>query len=658
MMAKPSWKPDEPVIPWAAGAYTDSDIDTLIAARRRKPVLAYEPLESSPKYRLPHFRKYVHGIATKGYPIRPSYLFDLKKPLPWAHADRTVSYNLQCFEPLAPLLMDHARNGSQASFALSCAFLDDWLDQARAPSQAELTGAWGEQDQDFLWYDMAVGLRSYRLSYMIDAMMRETAPDTGKLARLMTILDWHRQILAREEAFSSHNNHGLYQALGQMAMSRRFRDIPAFEDSYKQGEARLDVMLASQFFDDGVHREHSPGYHWMLLGTLTEAMNAGLITREDHLQLIGRIEETMSWFIQPNLMMPAFGDTDAGGVASGYYTPKDFRHPDLRHALSGGKEGRLPAQELRLFHDAGYAILRGPNPKTGKIESYMAQAAGFHSKTHKHADDLNFVWHDKGEDILVDAGRYGYKGKTAKDSALWQQGFWYADPARIYAEKTCAHNTVEIDGRDYARRGVKPYGSALRRTASGPNHLYAVESECRHFKSIRHARVIFTCPRRFLIVFDWLKDNNDEPHDFRQWFHLGPNLDLTGKRDDLTIMRNGKPFAAMLPLIPETGAEKMIRGQSGPDMQGWVAHEKGGVLLPNWAIAMTAAHRPQAMFATLFTLAPHVALWQAPQIAPSGQSGKLFWQDRTGYHSVAFTRRPEEDFTVDYRRVAGADNGT
>ncbi len=631
-------------------SFSPKQIDAMIAARRIQALHPFEPLEASPNYRLPTFKKTVASILSKGYPIRPSYLFPLDKPLPWKHEDRTVAYNLHSFEPLSSVLMDHSLNKTEESFAKALVFLEDWLTYVRPPTAQELAGDWNEADKDFLWYDMAVGLRAYRLAYMIDVLLRQGNPDKAKLQKLMAIMDWHRQILMQDDAFCSHNNHGLYQALGQIAMSRRFRDLPDMDTSYKQAEDRLDAMLSQQFFPDGVHREHSPGYHWMVLGTLQEAMRTGLISREDHLLMIGRIEDAMSWFIQPNLMLPAFGDTDSGGTAGGYYQAKDFTHPHLRYALSQGTMGNPPDREMRIFKDAGYAVLRGPNPKTGQIETYFAQQAGFHSKTHKHADHLTFIWHDKGEDILVDTGRYGYKGKTERGSALWEQGFWYADPKRIYAEKTCAHNTVEIDGKDFPRRKAKPFGSAIRQHASTHNHVYAIETECRHFRSIRHNRILFVSPRRFLIVFDWLKDNTGENHDFRQWFHIGTALDLTAHRDSLTVTRNGKPFASILPLTAGIAVEKLIRGQMEPEIQGWVSHDKGGILLPNWAFALTASQRPQATFATLFSLYPEAEPWKPSQISGSGQTGKLYWKDRSGYNTVTFSRRPEEEFRISYTR--------
>ncbi len=112
--------------------------------------------------------------------------------------------------------------------------------------------------------------------------------------------------------------------------------------------------------------------------------------------------------------------------------------------------------------------------------------------------------------------------------------FWYSDPNRVYCESTRAHNALEFDGvRNYERRGVKPYGSALKRHVVSPDGIIAIETECKHFGSIRHVRVLIFSPGEWLLAFDWFHDNNKEQHCIRQWFHLGHSLELQGEANGL-----------------------------------------------------------------------------------------------------------------------------
>lgn len=631
-------------------ARTDNDLSfTMEALIRARTTYAPYPFEAiiSLSPNAASQDKLAKDIITKGYLVRPSYrISPHADTLPWQHETRAIRYALHSFAPIAPILAVYARDNSRTDyFDIAIKYVRGWIEHAYPANDAT------HADTGALWHPMAAGLRACALGYIADVLLRANTPDKALLETLLPILMWHCDYLQCDESFRLDTNHGIFQVLGQIALCRRFApDNDNFKRCLELGRQRLGAVLDSQFFADGMHKEHSPAYHWIVLTSLRMAMNAELITDTQQLSQIADIEAAMSWLIQPNGLLPAIGDTDGLEITKHSYDDLAFGHPDLMCALGHNEGGTSPESGLRVFEGAGYAVLRQKNPRTERIETYLAQQAGFHSRTHKHADHLSFVWHDKGQDILVDAGKYGYHGRTKLGDGLWEQGFWYNDPKRIYVESTRAHNTIEIDGQNHARKDAKPFGSAIGRTAFGPHHLHAIETQVRH-GSIRHDRVLFVCPRRFLIVFDWVKDNKGAPHDFRQWFHLAPNLDLRPEGDGLTVMRNGKPFAGVMSLAPEVQLETMVRGQMEPDLQGWVAHPKGGVLTPNWAFDMASMGKESACFATLFTVAPYAKFWQDSQIAPSGQKGGFYWEDRTGLHAVTFERKPDQDMKLTYKKT-------
>lgn len=66
-----------------------SDVARMVEYRRSVPLYPFEPIEASFNYRLPSFEKKIDSIITKGYPMRPAYLFRLSEPLPWQHKDST-----------------------------------------------------------------------------------------------------------------------------------------------------------------------------------------------------------------------------------------------------------------------------------------------------------------------------------------------------------------------------------------------------------------------------------------------------------------------------------------------------------------------------------------------------------------------------------------
>src|SRR5690606_14844638 len=131
---------------------------------------------------------------------------------------------------------------------------------------------------------------------------------------------------------------------------------------------------------------------------------------------------------------------------------------EMHYVVTGGKAGHRQRSAWKEMSEGGYFVVRNPStslPDNPHKDNNLTQSTAFHSRTHKHADHLTFLWHDRGSDLIVDAGRYGYIGKTDQGTDLWLKGNWYSDPMRIYCESTRAHNTLEFNGIDYPRRKAK-----------------------------------------------------------------------------------------------------------------------------------------------------------------------------------------------------------
>ena len=239
--------------------------------------------------------------------------------------------------------------------------------------------------------------------------------------------------------------------------------------------------------------------------------------------------------VLPNGRMANLGDTDYRRLRQ-----KDFvltRSPLLEYALSAGESGQATSQRLGVFPESGLAVLRSgwPGPESFEQASYLAQQAAFHSRTHKHADDLSFIWYDRGTEILIDAGRYGFLGRTETGSDLRNGGFWYSDPKRIYVESTHSHNTVEIDGMSFDRRKSPPYGSAIEGWGETPEGLLFVETRAPQFETMHHARLLVLNPAEWLLVYDRVWDDAPGEHDYRQWFHFAPDLTVEPRNGGLHV---------------------------------------------------------------------------------------------------------------------------
>ncbi len=595
-----------------------------------------------------------YEILDKGWSRRNYPLININDPIPWAlnsQDERSWNFYIHSWDMIDTLLYAYKKAPEYKLFKPALDIALDWIEryvdmEADAPIDYQ-------NSTDFAWYDMAVGLRAYRLAYIYDEYRREIKNDDLISKKLWSGLLAHQVYLNLDSNITFHNNHGYYQAAGQIAMGRRFKDTsPIMALALEQGISRFKIMLNQQFTEEGVHREHSPDYHRMVYDTLIGVLKAELITDDDILSFTYKIEEALSWFILPNQRIANFGDSDWRLMrVKSSAAEKKWQTPMMKFVTTNGEIGKLGDDSLKVFEEAGYFVVRSnDSSKNTSYEqySYLAQTAAFHSRTHKHADDLSFIWYDRGHNILIDAGRYGYIGKAEMGSDLWQQGYWYTHPNRLYCESTRAHNTLEFDNSDHLRKGIKPYGSATKRFKQYPNGLTVIETECKHNKSIRHARVLIYMPNQWLIVFDWFKDNLDGVHDVKQWFNFDSKIELVKSDNIYHAKLDDNTKLHVTSLLSGAEGSNVMRGVEEPRLQGWFSPAERE-FLPTDSLNFSLEQVNTGSFATLFSFNGFSSvILSENSVTTSGRNLVIDWNDKIGGHNISLNRQANQPIVINY----------
>src|SRR5690625_386351 len=82
------------------------------------------------------------------------------------------------------------------------------------------------------------------------------------------------QILLDEEFYAGVNNHGMFQDIAILAYtiveSEEFYNSPNFNKSLK----RIELYFREVFTDEGIHKEHAPSYHMLVLHNLKHVILA------------------------------------------------------------------------------------------------------------------------------------------------------------------------------------------------------------------------------------------------------------------------------------------------------------------------------------------------------------------------------------------------
>ena len=575
-----------------------TDIQKFRQSRRAMPLPGYDLIEElNPNYVAAGLRASLDRQLTGRYGLGNQFIDSLDPPLPWTAHGASFALHMNSWNPAGPFLLGFSRYGDDAYFAKAWNFARSWLEEFQLPAFAigtdpkALEAAQGPS----AWYDMAAGHRAYRIAYLLDVIARDSACPDDEVELLYRAMEFHLRLLARADFFKAGHNHGFYQAIGEIAALRRFQAEPIAQERLQPALARLKTTIADQFHESGVHREHSPGYHFMVLFTLLGARTSGLLSGIGLDEVLNRQEEALSWMISPGGEIATIGDSDQRSFRGDNPMREVFNHPWLRWQMSNGAEGTPPPSGVRADIESGWVFARSEAARTDWW--YFAQIASFFSRTHKHADDLSFVWSDRGADILIDPARYGYVGGNNANKALKSLGFNYADPNRIYIEQTRAHNTVEIDGLAQDRRR-EPQGSGLV-GASMTDGLVVSETQVCFNPLLGHWRCVVLRPGRFLLVVDWLSGRLKQRHDYRQYFHFAPEWSAHAEGKGMQMRRAGLALS-VLPLAPEQAGFTSARGAEEPQKLGWYA-QKAYKMQPCTSLCSERLDLSQAVFATLFT---------------------------------------------------------
>lgn len=482
--------------------------------------LPYAPLIPSPSYA---------STMKAGWRVGANPAIPLATPVNWSLAatgERSWSFHLLSLDLIDPLLVRYAETGETAPLELAIRIgLDFWRTRAARDEAAD-------------WYDMATGLRAWRLTYALEAARDEGLAIEDE-ALLLECIAEHEARLLPDETFTAGSNHGFFQASGQLAVgSAAFAADPQTRDVALN---RLRGILDSHFSSEGVHKEHSPDYHYFLHRGF-EALRVRNLMPDWAERRLDQIAGALTWFLTPEGRVANFGDSD-------------------NRKLKPHEAGILPPNQIgaKVYPEAGYAILRTGG---GDQAGYLAQTLGYHSRVHKQADDMSVIWSARGRKVLIDGGRLRYGKRPDKGSTLERNGYRYADPRRVFCESVAAHNLPEIEGARDARQSA-PYGSALVSWSEQSGVLATLGRVSR--KPHLHSRLMIGDAANWLVLIDGFFGAVVPPKT-RQWLHLGPEFALAadgggfrGEADGRTVRID--PLNTGEPLGPYLAVE--------PDYQGW-----------------------------------------------------------------------------------------
>ena len=509
----------------------------------------------------------------------------LETPVNWqkySSDSRSVRYKIQAWGGLDAILHYDSLEHDDKMFNKAFSHIMDWINFFIID----------DNDDDFAWYDMAVGQRASKLAYAIRRAI-EKNENIEDIAAMIVCAEIHLRELMEEEKIAEHSNHGLFQMAGLLAIGK---SLPLLTNSVHASSfamTKIKSMLKNHFTEDYLHKEHSPMYHIFMTNYVSILLNSGFMSgSHEFVKLAKGAIEAASWFAQPDGMILQFGDTPNIPIVE----RANFQLHKYRNRVTA-------PNGLKFFEEGGLVVHSHYSESNGP-QGYLAFNGGFHSRQHKHADDFNIQLFNNGVDILVDPGTFTYQ---------------YDLPERMYVESTRAHNCLEIDGLNYSRYRADAFGNAIKSVLEVGDCI-VIEAEVRRKRlvspqipnnkikiedaidvNIFHRRKIIYHPDNYMLVIDLM--SSEQAHSYRQWYKINPELKI--EVDELEFFlrsKEGVPIAKIQNLYPLESVIDSVSGIVKPELQGWVSLD-GHTLQKANSISIKS-EGSDCIIATVFDLNP------------------------------------------------------
>jgi hypothetical protein len=427
----------------------------------------------------------------------------------WFHTMQFLDVPLRIYE----------QEGDLGALAKARDLMLDWV--SRNPIGGEQTG-------DYAWYDMSAGMRAAFLGYGWRECRRRDLLEPAQESDLTAALHTHAGWLSDEENYTPQTNHGLFEDAGLYLMGAYAAEIPESAGWRELAENRfLETLERHVQFDEGVHKEQSPGYHFYIRDVVKLLNEQAGIGGERLSELVRKLDAAAGWMVLPDGTATPFGDTD------------------MTEAPAFAREA-ADEDGLRAFLRTGYAFVR-------RNGSYLGFTCSYHTYAHKHADELSWCLFEDGHLVVGEASRYGYRDEE--------------DPARIYARASHGHNVLIVDDESFDWRRRRRYGSGLLACGEADG-WYAILGRNPLLDAVDHRRLLLYRPGELVLIVD--KVEGDEEHTIDRRLHFGPNL--VASRDDGAVVAKDDDDRLVATLVEGSEVPVEIstaRGVEEPRMDGW-----------------------------------------------------------------------------------------
>ena len=397
------------------------------------------------------------------------------------------------------------------------------------------------------WRTIESGIRIYTTWLpVMEIFRRSPAFDDETWTVFLSSIHDHATFLMGH--YSNHNRSSNWLSMESSALLQMGIMFPEMKDSAswrETGYRRVMHEIAYCFDEDGIHMERTPVYHLVASIAFLQAVelcrlnNIGIPPYA--MTVLERSADFIYRIVKPDFTTPMLGDADREnlltrrsdtsiyeGMNLSFFTDdlnemrayfkhmaKLFNRPDFLYLATGGKEGRPSDENHSAFREAGIYTMRGGFGDEDYVLTQMVKLERGEKSTHSHNDTAHVELMLRGEDILIDCGRYIY------NTSIWKD--W-----RHYFTSAVSHNTLYVDDHtmgevpDVTRvRGVR--GVCHQFTDDDRFFIIDISHNGYAFMDdpVFHRRhIVLAKKMHAAFIIDWIIGEGKSDHDMRLYWNF------------------------------------------------------------------------------------------------------------------------------------------
>jgi len=448
------------------------------------------------------------------------------------------------------------------------------------------------------WRTIETGIRIYTTWLPCYEVFRSSPSfDDASLILFLDAIADHAEFLSTH--FSNHKSSSNWLSMECTALLQTGVLFPEFTNAhawYLLGYRRTMHEALYDFDENGIHMERTPVYHMVAAISFYQSWKLltknGLPVPSYLFPLVEKAAQYVMNLVKPDLTTPMVGDADREDLTTSRadvslyegmnlsFFPDDlnelrafFREmgkvtgrKDFPYFASLRKEGRPPVRLDYNLHEGLYLMRSGWNADDSYLLLHGVRLERGEKSTHSHVDQCHVELQVRGEDVLVDCGRYIYNRSVWKD---WRQYFTFQH----------AHNVLDVDGHQMGQvpgqtermRGVRTYCHAFEKTdgywlidLSHNGYAYLDDPVFQRRQAVR-------LPGEVYVVVDAVTGLGEADHDFTLFFNFAPGK-MERKQDGAYRYETKKGTAFHFAFSSDAHLDGTLLVGSEEPKGGWISY--------------------------------------------------------------------------------------